>query len=1685
MALLGLASFIDLALINVRHEARPKAVDPIDYETFVVKNKLLLQNDPQREILNFPHDDIELPTPTKKIRTVHSTVPRTANQEATCLFVQDCINFYTGSCHAVKYKYDKYAGSYQQLPNVKQTKPLKVHVFEIDAEEDEKDDDISSRSSISTITKVGWLYKGPDGGKENIISFTRQFKRRFFCLKQQKDFTYALEFYKDEKRSETKGIIFLEVAQEAVRNTKRGKASFEVRVNGRPSYVFSAESEADADDWVLILNRVISAAETSSMGSVDRSRDDTSLGKPDDRPGIDGMHPELAKYSREKESEALLYRARQEERQNLFSVYPSMNPNFLEEEDDRQIEDGQLNIYPKQLGERFLLNLHDFQLKLRVDLGEEGHSRKTSNPEPFFITFALYDGKEGKKISEDFHIDPNEPEIRAMIPSEIVHASDKLHSVDGLKTSPEINGLNEKWLLNPKRQAIFSVILKHSEVYLYAKIEKVLQGSISQGTDSYLRAPDMKMGSKVHRQMKQFCQHIGHYRMPFGWAARPLSTLPDLPVDLTIYKQESNRLSEDEVLRHLQDLRKPEKQGKWQVIPGSLKISFHPISPGKPLQNTLTSTYIPVKPFPDPPTDRPALEVETFPPDRAKYCDPHNYFTSNLYVYPLSLKFDNQKTFTKARNIACCVEIRESDDDSAPPLKRIYGSPGVSLFTTVASTAVSHHNTLPEFNEEVKISLPVQLNERHHLLFRFFHVSCEGSKSGSRVSSGTGKKKDHIEIPVGYSWLPLLQDGRVVVGEQHIPVAASLPSRYLSFDVLSMGKGVSGPELKWVDGGKPLFKVKLGLHSTVYTKDQHLQNFFHHCQKMENSMMPSIDLESTNKLKSLHAVDVSVCVQFLPILLNRLFSLLAKTNSEEVSINTVRVLIHIVSEIHEADKVEALETYVKYVFRTEPVPKGSKQKSVHDELARNLTAILRPANADPLVVSKFLQHSWFFFEILNKSMTQFLVDSGRVKMPRNERFSSDYQYRIQNLAQTIAHYIMQKYKEQPRETKNANHSLAFFIKMCFCLMDRGFVFQLVAAHMDNFGAISHKVLQESKFEFLRIVCSHEHYIPLCLPLLRRGNIKNFTDMRSDYMLSEEFRRNHYLVGLLLQELKFSLTEPRDIRRSAITVLRNQIAKHAFDDRYTAKHVQARVVALYLPFITILIENKARLSSHANTPTQPPPPIPNGSISSSQVTIRAHPPSIRDAKSMVMDTPKRDSTVFAMIAGQGTPHLHLGPEELKTKLDGSANSLTSSTSSLDKAEKEPVKDHPVDKSHQRAQSMGGSGPAGPLLPHQKLDLSEIKDLLLCFLYIVKHLSEDILKGWFNNSSEFDVIDFFSVLEICLQQFKYVGRKKICTLSAIGDSRKALTMPSSRRSMPYSYNSSIKTMSQPYLDMMFFFPTAHTQSDSDAMMRANQEANMATEVGLVVLDILSLYSHTFKKDLEQRNGDNVLMRRVFDLYLFFLQTSQSEALQKHMFGMWRAFIRKYPSVIFSGNAAYCGELCYELLRCCNSRLSSSRKEACALLYLLMRANFEFTKKKGFIRVHLQVIISVSQLIGDVVGLSNPRFQESLAIVNSYASSDKEMRRTSFPGEVKDLTKRIRTVLMATAQMKEHENDPEMLIDLQYSLAKSYTSTPELRKTWLDSMAKIHNRNQNYSEAAHCYIHIAALVAEYLRRRGKMKS
>ena len=62
----------------------------------------------------------------------------------------------------------------------------------------------------------------------------------------------------------------------------------------------------------------------------------------------------------------------------------------------------------------------------------------------------------------------------------------------------------------------------------------------------------------------------------------------------------------------------------------------------------INSSLLPIrKPFPEA-ADQPVVrEVEEFPPPEGKFAAPYITFTHFLYVYPKSLKYDNQKSFAK------------------------------------------------------------------------------------------------------------------------------------------------------------------------------------------------------------------------------------------------------------------------------------------------------------------------------------------------------------------------------------------------------------------------------------------------------------------------------------------------------------------------------------------------------------------------------------------------------------------------------------------------------------------------------------------------------------------------------------------------------------------------------------------------------------------------------------------------------------------------------------------------------------------------------------------------------------------------------------------------------------------------------------------------------------------------------
>uniref|UniRef100_A0A671M9Z3 Dedicator of cytokinesis protein 10-like n=1 Tax=Sinocyclocheilus anshuiensis TaxID=1608454 RepID=A0A671M9Z3_9TELE len=1217
------------------------------------------------------------------------------------------------------------------------------------------------------------------------------FKRRYFQLTQLTDNSYIMNFYKDEKISkEPKGCIFLDSCTGVVQNNRLRKHAFELKMNEVTYFVLAAENEQDMDDWINTLTRILQIS-------------------PPDGPALDRKSADL---SDSKQGECLqstkLRAARGEERLNLFSLDPDIPVRLTA---------GSASVQPfdEKLGKRLMISCCSLNLSLQGCVNE-ADTEPVTNIEPFFVSVSLLDIREGRKVSADFHVDLNQEVVRQMLSSS-GSAGDQ-----GSDGAPQENGLTSP--------AIFSITNPHTDIVMMARVEKVLMGNISSGAEPYIKNTDSsKTVQKMLKSNKQFCSKLGKYRMPFAWSVRSVFKDNQGTVDREsrfspLFKQESNKISTEDLIKLITDVfYRAEKASKLQIIPGNLEINVDCVPMECP--NCVTSSYVALRPFEDCGLHAPTVEVDEFLQDSSKFAQPYRVYKNHIYIYPKHLKYDSQKSFAKARNIAVYVEIRSSDEEHAKPLKCIYGKPGGPVFTTTACSTVLHHSQNPDFCDEVKIELPTHLHEKHHLLFSFYHVTCDINNKSCKKSFKCFKTGD-----------PKTNND-----DSHARYYSSL------FFIFFLQ---NGSDVKWVDGGKPIFKVSTLVLSTVYTQDPHLNRFFQQCQKREAdlSQAPTSNFLNCLKVSGLLSMErIHVIIRFLPVIFNQLFKVLTQNDTDEVSTSTTRVLVHILAKCHEENLGHYLHSYIKFVFKTE----ACGFRTVHEELAKGMTSDLK--SNDQSIIRNILKFSWFFLEIIVKSMGQHLLDSNKLKLPRPQRFPGTFQSRLETLIMTMSDHIFWKNKELAEETRSANMAIAAFVKRCFTFMDRGFTFKLISNYINMITASDNKMLCELKFEFIREVCNYEHYVPLSLPIPSARITVDFPE----YILTEEFCRKHFLTGLLLRELGLALQDEQDLRHLALACLKNLMAKHSLDSRYAIKEKQARIASLYLPLYGLILDNMPRFFLRDLFP----------------ICLTA-----------IFFWPKI-TAVFT------------------------------------------------------------------------INLSVTVHIVL----IVRRLFCHLVDTW------------------CI-----------------------------------------------FLKM--------TNS--------------------------LLSSLLLQKRLQHDDGQNSVMKKVFDTYLLFFQINQSTSTLRHVFTALRLFIHKFPSTVFQGTADLCGSLCYEILKCCNHRSSSTQTEAAALLYFLMRRNFEFTKGKCIVRSHLQVIKSVSQLIADA-GIGGSRFQQSLAIINNFANGDTPLKNTTFPAEVKDLTKRIRTVLMATSQMKEHEKDPEMLVDLQYSLANSYASTPELRRTWLESMAKIHVRNGDLSE------------------------
>ncbi|VDM97928.1 unnamed protein product [Thelazia callipaeda] len=1171
-----------------------------------------------------------------------------------------------------------------------------------------------------------------------------------------------------------------------------------------------------------------------------------------------------------------------------------------------------------------------------------------------------------------------------------------------------------------------------------------------------------------------------------GVSSVPLNYLQPLILNLNFfYRQEPERVTDQDLCKILLDCRKSgSKLARLKAFPVTFKMELSGVCD----ESLMRSSSDIVK------------EVVEFPM-KGIYAVNANY-RNLLYVYPRFVNLSNRSG--PSRNISVHVELMNAQEKA---ICAIYGKSGGPNITYFADTVVFYHNKTPNFYDEIKINLPVDLDDGHHLLFTFYHISCKPNKIGN-----------DIKVPIGYSWIPLLKDGRLQTGEFILPVALEqLPQSYgyLSPDVYL-------PNIKWLEGHKPLFEVKLEAVTTVHTQDLHLDKFLVAYQSLNinnTKSYPITEIDLKNAIRGVIKARPEPMVAFLYIILNKLLALIANPPYTvsvsavcfEVLGQLVKICTVLLDGFHDLHgRSSLLTTYIHYhrillnevslVQRNSCLIESKSENSTCISVSpgsEHLCDIIREfeqtnymkasvEDNDKVKASKKVMHeelvlqwiiscgaaremafrnSWFFLELIVKSMAEYLFLSNRLYLPRKLRFSEIFIKNLNGLSQAIISEVIQRISKDPKQSQSISTSWAFFLRDCLSLMDR-------TCSTDSLLVSTFMLI---KLDFLRIVASHEHFIVLNLPFAFSTTqstsvshssssfyaiscIRDFIKMPSETFnaigsaeLTIEYRSRHFLIGIALADLASVLDTSNTLLHSrAISLIRNLLSSHESDDRLLDNKMKARVASLYLPIIGILLDASTHLYDPYSKFSSSNPAADYGV----PISFSNHCSVEMNNQSLICDK------VMLTIGGMNfTPPCSPPVERRRINLVQSS-----------------------------------------------LSLENTRVLLACFCWTLKNMERSCLRQWIRDLSPNRISQFLNVLQLAVSCFEfksspiysrkattesleeksYLKRNEVIDVES--SSTKDLNRKKSRglsdSECDIRWRKEVKDLREKGFWKSYTGSSGGHCSEERPYDDVVLEAALCTEVPLIVLDTLEIVIRVVSV-----LGSDCLyyvLPFVLKVLMHMLACNQSVQALENIFASQRSIVTKYPGLLFEQETEQCGELCLHLLRHCASRLPAIRSQAAASLYLLMRQSFEagpnFSKVKMQITMSLSTLVSTGTKYGDWI--NEDCLRRSLKTVLTYsetdASTDLQIRSTTFSEQVKDLVFNLHMILSDTVKMKEYTNDFEMLIDLMYRVAKGYQNNPDLRLTWLINMANKHSARDNAAEAAQCMLHAAALAAEYLSMR-----
>ena len=1297
--------------------------------------------------------------------------------------------------------------------------------------------------------------------------------------------------------------------------------------------------------------------------------------------------------------------------QSMFSTYPR-------KEDIRIEPRAEAKIPTEHIGT---------QLKIHVTKFEMGQKF-----EPLFGSLFLYDTREKRRVSENLYFDFNEEEQQKML---LKHIPDRAYETKA-------------------HAGIFSITNLHPDVFIIIRIEKVLEGALIKSLSEIYASEKLKAAQleKLKAGASEFCDRLGKYRMPFAWYCvsmakifetklkdRDAEKIPPLDAQFhctvklqCLILQDPERMKEEDLHKFCQELKRYEASNKakpktnFEYIKADIAIEVSTLVESDMLC-VFTSDYARVKgPKEVKKRYRPVREIEEFPAKEIN--TPSVSFKNILYVYPHTLNLSNIRTPISARNIAIrVIYLTHEDTDSA--LNIFYGKSHSQKFYNESYAAVTYHNKSPDFYEEIKINMPAKTTEFSHILFQFFHITCQKPRK---------QEEAVMNQLIGVTWLPIIdiKTGMVNVGEFNLP----LSSEQLPKDYSRSSPEIPLPSVRWIEGHKPLFRVSLYLQSTLYTLCPSLHNYFttaFWADKLEIEPTPS---EVISVIKTLPSCNTEQIFKFMHLAFDSLFNYLILEGP--VANSTLEALAKIVHVIHSTPPADVdingrnqkLASYVHFVFRT-PQPISVEKKGTGRFLHEVLVELwINASDSNREIIQK---HAWFYFELIVKSIVQYLNDYGKLQVEQATRFDKSFLENLQTLVKKVTESIIELIPNPHSEVaKHLSLSLSYFIHDLVSVINRTCILNMVNSYFRRFNqsTADATTLLRLKIEFLHVLCLHEYFVQLNLAMPEWWLSKIETQLIEEISLgaysweggeqhvslpsfidlSENFFKHHYLISILLSTLRYVLSfRTFPLKSKMVLLVKDLIESHDTDLRYGK--IRSYIAYLYLPLIGIAIDYLPILYTSADKQSKRAP---------------------------------RPASVFNM-HGLKSP-------------------------------RQSMIVHP-----------------GDIRDTHILDPQTSKDFLFCVIWVLKNIDYSLKHHIFIAVGTDRLEALLKLLDICLDSFEYQGIEAMRTenlkLKPSEELRENLANCILGQESAVQQLRHQQANVKPGEKRWMFRNTRTLPSDkesrqqmTDGIIDTKLQSNIYAEVSLVILDFIEAL---IQEDVEEDDPNKsqpflvpTLLPSIINLFLHYLRTNQSTYVLTCMCSSLRSLILKYPDLILFQFQEQCSYLCKDLLHHCSSSLHEVRQQATSTLYTIMRQHFILAGTFSYVKV--QITSALSTIVGELAeseeNAQDIYLRRSLNTLSKYARVDKLRDisdSSSFPDQVTNLSSKLLIVIDDTSKLRACGSDSEMLLDLMYRIAKSYQNSPDLRLTWLENMMNKNKEEGNYAEAGMCLVHAAAMIAEYL--------